>query len=214
VPLTVNYCVVGNSKPLGKSGNDLVSGADACEAREDFFEREAVLFRILCRAGILDNHEGKAEACALARSGLDACVGGDAGEDNGVDAACFELLLKIGAGEGSPMAFGDENVTWLEAGRWSNLRGGCRQRFVAPIVRLIDMKRHEVIEVDADINDWGAVSAEYFGEFFGVFDDLHGGIRRGVHAKDGILQIDENERSLLVGELKFRHEILVWGKRV
>jgi hypothetical protein len=67
------------------------------------------------------------------------------------------------------------------------------------------MKRHEVIEVDADINDWGAVSAEYFGELFGVFDDLHGGIRRGVHAKDGILQIDENECSLLVGELKFRH---------
>jgi hypothetical protein len=119
-------------------------------------------------------------------------VAGDAGENYGVDAACFELLLKIGAGEGSPMAFGKEDVTWLEAGRRSDLGGDSWQRLVAHIVRLIDMRLHEVIEVDADIDDRGPVGAETVGKLSGVSDNLCGGIRRGVHAKDGILEIDEN----------------------
>jgi hypothetical protein len=106
------------------------------------------------------------------------------------------------------MAFGEEDVTLLEAGRSSDLGGDCWQRLVAHIVRLIDMKLHEVIEVDADIDDRSAVSAESVGKLSGVFDDVCGGIRRGVHAKDGILEIDEDESGLLGVELKFRHESL------
>jgi hypothetical protein len=50
------------------------------------------------------------------------------------------------------------------------------------------------------------VGSEYVGELSGVFDDMCGGIWRGVHAKDGILEIDENKSGLLGVELKFRHE--------
>jgi hypothetical protein len=74
------------------------------------------------------------------------------------------------------------------------------------------MKLHEVIEIDADIDDRGAVGSESVGKLSGVFDDLCGGIRRGVHAKDGILEIDENESGLLGVEVKFRHEFLREGK--
>jgi hypothetical protein len=59
--------------------------------------------------------------------------------------------------------------------------------------------------VDANIDDRGAVGAEGFGEFFGVFDDLRGGIWCGVHADDGILQIDEDECGLLGIKLEFCH---------
>ena len=42
---------------------------------------------ILTGAGIFDEHKGKAEAGPLAGGGLDAAVGGDAGEDDRVNAA-------------------------------------------------------------------------------------------------------------------------------
>src|ERR1700689_3376606 len=99
---------------LGKGGQNLIGGTDACETREDIFKGEAVVFGALGGASIFDEHEGKAEARTLTRGGLDAHIRGDACEDDRVDAAGFKLLLKIGSGEGSPMAFSDEDVAMLE----------------------------------------------------------------------------------------------------
>src|ERR1700679_2685903 len=81
----------GSSPPdsvetLGKGGEDLIGGANASETWEDMFKGEAVMLGVLAGAGIFDEHEGKAQAGALTRGGLDACVGGDAGEDHRVDA--------------------------------------------------------------------------------------------------------------------------------
>src|SRR5580698_2567040 len=153
---------------LGKSGQNLIGGTDACETREDIFEGEAMLFGALGGAGVFDEHKGKAEAGALARSGFDAYVGGNACEDDRVDTAVLELLLQIGAGEGAPMTLGDEDVAGLKASRRSDLRCCGGQRFVAHVVRLVDRMVHEVVEIDADIDDGSAVNTEGVGKFFGV----------------------------------------------
>src|ERR1700722_3183970 len=86
------------------------------------FKGEAVMLGVLAGAGILDEYEGKAQAGTLAGSGLDARVGGDACEDDRVDAAGFELLLKVGSGEGAPMALSYEHVAILETSGRRNFR--------------------------------------------------------------------------------------------
>src|ERR1700722_12660023 len=178
---------------LGKGGQNLIGGADAGETREDIFKGEAVMLRVLAGAGIFDEHEGKAEAGALADGGLDAGVGGDASEDDGVNGAGFELLLEGGAGEGAPVPLGDEDVAGLETGGRSDLRRDGGQRFVAQVGRLVDGKLHEVVEIDAHIDDGSAICAKSFGEFPGVFDDLCGGMRHWINADNGILEVDEDE---------------------
>src|SRR6202051_1636311 len=204
----------GSSPPdsaeiLGKGGEDLIGGANASETREDIFKGEAVMLGVLAGAGIFDEHEGKAQAGTLTRGGLDASIGGNACEDNRVDAAGFKLLLEVGSGEGAPMALSDEDVAMLETSGRSNLRCCGGQRLVAPVVRLVDGKLHEVVEIDADIDDGRAVNAEGVGKFFGVFDDLCGGMRHWIYADDGILQVDEDECGLLGVELEFCHVSLL-----
>src|SRR3984885_12743521 len=194
-----------SAETLGKRGQDLIGGANASETREVIFKGEAVMLGVLAGAGIFDEHKGKAEAGALAGGGLDARVGGDACEDDRVDAAGFELLLQVGAGEGAPMPLGDEDVAMLETGGRSDLRRCGRQRLVAQVERLVDGKLHEVVEIDADVNDGSAMCAKSLGEFPGVFDDLCGGMRHWIHADNGILQVDEDECGLLRVELEFCH---------
>src|SRR3984957_9751364 len=78
---------------LDKCCDDLIGGANAGQKREDLFERKTMLFGVQTCASVFDEHEGKAEASALACGGLDAVVCGDTGEDNGVNATGLELLL-------------------------------------------------------------------------------------------------------------------------
>src|SRR3984957_18692813 len=131
---------------LGKGGQDLIGGANACETREDIFKGEAVMLGVLAGAGIFDEHEGKAQASTLTRGGVDAYIGGDACEDDCVDAAGFKLLLEVGSGEGAPMALRDEDVAVLETSGRSDLRRCGGQWLVAQIGRLVDGKLHEVVE--------------------------------------------------------------------
>jgi hypothetical protein len=112
---------------LGNGGQDLIGGANASETREDLFKRVTVLFGVLGGAGVFDQHKGKSQSGALPRSGFDAYVGRNAGQDDRVDAAVLELLLQIGAGEGAPMTLGNEDVAGLKASRSSNLRRSGRQ---------------------------------------------------------------------------------------
>ena len=120
---------------------------------------------VLAGAGIFDEHKGKAQAGTLTSGGLDACIGRDACEDDRVDPAGFELLLQVGAGKCAPMAFGDEDVAGLETSGRSDLRRRGRQRLIAQIERLVDGKRHKIVEIDANINDRSAVHAEGLGKF-------------------------------------------------
>src|SRR6202045_3393706 len=166
----------GSSPPdsaeiLGKGGEDLIGGANASETREDIFKGETVMLGVLAGAGIFDEHEGKAQAGSLTRGGLDTGIGGDACEDDRVDAAGFEPLLQGGAGEGPPMPLGDEDVAMLETGGRSDLRRSGGQRLVAQVERLVDGKRHEVVEIDAHIDDGSAMYAKSFGEFPGIFEN-------------------------------------------
>src|ERR1700733_15824951 len=89
----------GSSPPdsaeiLGKGGEDLIGGTDASETREDLFKRVAGLFGVLGGASVFDQHKGKSQSGALPRSGFDAYVGRNAGQDDRVDAAVLELLLQ------------------------------------------------------------------------------------------------------------------------
>src|SRR5580693_7537342 len=194
-----------SAETLGKGSQNLIGGANASQTREDIFKGEAVMLGVLAGAGIFDEHEGKAQAGTLTRGGLDASIGGNACEDNRVDAAGFKLLLEVGSGEGSPMALSDEDVAMLETGERSDLRRSGGQRLVAQVVRLVGGKLHEVVEIDADIDDGSAMCAKSFGEFPGIFDNLCSGMRHGVHADDGILQVDENKCGLFRVELEFCH---------
>src|ERR1700719_4788152 len=121
-----------SAETLGKGGQDLIGGANAGQTREDMFKGEAVMLGVLAGAGIFDEHKGKAEAGALAGCGLDAGVGGDAGENHRVNAAGFELLLEVGAGEGAPMTLGNEDVAGLETCGRSDLRCCGGQRLFCP----------------------------------------------------------------------------------
>src|SRR5579862_8580724 len=155
----------GSSPPdsaeiLGKGGQDLIGRANASETRKDIFKGETVMLGVLAGAGIFDEHKGKAEAGTLTRGGLDACIGGDAGEDDRVDAAGFKLLLEFGSGEGAPMALSDEDVAKLETSGRSDLRCCGGHCLVAPIVRLVDRKVHEVVHVDANVDDRSALTSE------------------------------------------------------
>src|SRR5580700_11595027 len=71
-----------SAETLGKGGQDLIGRANASETWEDIFKGEAVMLGVLAGAGIFDEHKRKAETGALAGCGLDACVGGDACEDD------------------------------------------------------------------------------------------------------------------------------------
>src|SRR5579862_8638592 len=82
-----------SAETLGKGGQDLIGRANASKTWEDIFKGEAVMLGVLAGAGIFDEHEGKAQAGSLTRGGLDTGVGGDACEDDRVNAAGFELLL-------------------------------------------------------------------------------------------------------------------------
>src|ERR1700686_3880698 len=87
-----------SAETLDKGGQDLIGGANASETREDIFKGEAMMLGVLAGAGIFDEHKGKARAGTLTPGGLDACIGGDACQDDRVDPAGLELLLEVGAG--------------------------------------------------------------------------------------------------------------------
>src|SRR5258708_29793462 len=148
---------------------------------------------VLAGAGVFDEHKGKAEAGALAGGGLYARVGGDAGEDDRVDAAGSKLLLEVGSGEGAPMALSNEDIAGLKTSSRSDLGGNRGQRLVAQVGRLVGRKLHEVVHVNANVDDGSAVDAEGLGEFPGVFPDPWGGMRHGVHAGGGIFQVGWDE---------------------
>src|ERR1700691_2872315 len=148
----------GSSPPdsaeiLGKGGQNLIGGANASETREDIFKGDAVMLGIVAGASVFDEHKGKAQAGPLTRGGLDAYIARDACEDDRVDAAGFKLLLEVGSSEGAPMALSDEHVAMLETSGRSDLRCYCGQWLVPQVVRLVDGTLHEVVEIDANIND-------------------------------------------------------------
>ena len=167
-----------------------------------------MLFGVLGGAGVFDQHKGKSQSGTLPRSGFDAYVGRNAGQDDRVDAAVLELLLQIGAGEGAPMTFGNEDVAGLKASRSSDLRRNGGQRFVAHVVRLIDRKLQEIVEIDTHIYNRGALGRESVRELHGIFNNLVGLMRRRGHAENGILQVDEDKCGLLGVELEFCHGFL------
>src|SRR5580658_6329478 len=103
------------------------------------------------------------------------------------------------------MLLSDEDVAMLETGGRSDLRRCGRQRLIAQVGRLVDGELHEVVEIDAHVDDGSAMCAKNFGKFFGVFDDLCRSMRHGVHADHGILEIDEDKCGLFRVELKFGH---------
>ena len=125
---------------LSKGGDDLIGLPYPRQTWKGLLEGEAVLISVLRRAGVFYNHKGEAESGALAGGGFDADVTGDAGEDNCVDAAALELLLKVCAGKGAPVALRDEDVVGLETRGSGDLRGYSGYWLITHVVRLVDWK--------------------------------------------------------------------------
>jgi hypothetical protein len=164
-----------------------------------------MLFTILTGAGVFNDDKTKAEAGALSRRGLYSRIGRDSGEDDRIDTMRLKLLLKIGSGKGAPVTFRKQDVAGLKSGRRGNLRNYAGQRCIPQVDRLVDRKLEEIVEVDADINNRGTVAAKRFGQLCRIGNDLCGWMRRGTHADDGILEVNENKRCFVGIKLKFRH---------
>ena len=89
------------------------------DAREDMGHAALVLFLGGRAAGIFGDHQIKAQLPRVAGGRLHADVGGNAAQDDGVDAATAELQLEIGTVKSAPLAFGHFNiaVAFAECGR-------------------------------------------------------------------------------------------------
>jgi len=190
----------------GKCGEDLIGGTHATEAREYLLECETMLFAILAGARVFNDDKAKAEAGALSRRGLYPHICRDSGEDDRIDTTRLKLLLKVGSCKGAPVTFCKQDVAGLKSGSRGNLRNNGGQRCVPQVDRLVDRKLEEIVEVDADINNRGAVAAKHFGQPCRIGNDLCGWMRRGTHADDGILEVNEHKRGFVGIKLKFCHE--------
>src|SRR5580692_7019975 len=190
---------------LGKCGEDLIGGAHATEPRQYLLACETMLFAVLTGAGVFNDDKAKTETGTLSRRGLYPRIGGDSGEDDRIDTTRLKLLLKIGSGEGAPVTFRKQDVGGLKSGRRGDLRKNAGQRCVPEVVRLVDRKLEEIVEVDADINYRCAVAAKRFGQLCRIGNDLCGWMRRGSHADDGILEVNENKCCFVGIKLKFCH---------
>src|SRR6202046_576883 len=190
---------------LGKCVEDLIGRAHATESREYLLECETMLFTILAGAGVFNDDEAKAEAGTLSRRGLYSRIGRDSGEDDRIDTMRLKLLLKIGSGKGAPVTFRKQDVAGLKSGRRGNLRNNAGQRCIPQVKRLVDRKLEEIVEVDADINNRGSVAAKRFGQLYRIGNDLCGWMRRGTHADDGILEVNENKCCFVGIKPKFCH---------
>src|ERR1700733_3678305 len=190
---------------LAKCGEDLIGRAHAREPREYLLKCETMLFAILTGAGVFNDDKTKAEAGALSRRGLYSRIGRDSGEDDRIDTMRLKLLLKIGSGKGAPVTFRKQDVAGLKSGRRGNLRNNSGQRCIPQVDRLVDRELEEIVEVHADINNWGTVAAKRFGQLCRIGNDLCGWMRRGTHADDGILEVNENKRGFVGIKLKFCH---------
>ena len=164
-----------------------------------------MLFTILTGAGVFNDDKAKAEAGTLSRRGLYPRIGRDSGEDDRIDTTRLKLLLKIGSGKGAPVTFRKQDVAGLKSGRRGNLRNNAGQRCIPQVDRLVDRKLEEIVEVDADINNRGTVAAKRFGQLCRIGNDLWGWMRRGTHADDGILEVNENKCCFVGIKLKFCH---------
>src|SRR5580692_6808082 len=164
-----------------------------------------MLFTILTGAGVFNDDKAKAEAGTLSRRGLYPRICGDSGEDDRIDTTRPKLLLKVGSGKGAPVTLCKQDVARLKSGRRGNLRNNGGQRCVPQIDWLVDRKLKEIVEVDADINNWGAVAAKHFGQLCRIGNDLCGWMRRGTPADDGILEVNENKCGFVGIKLKFCH---------
>src|SRR4029077_7694436 len=164
-----------------------------------------MLFTILTGAGVFNDDKAKAEAGTLSRRGLYSRIGRDSGEDERVNTMRLTLLLKIGSAKGTTVTFSKQDVAGLKSGGRGNLRNNAGQRCVPQVDRLVDRELVGSREVDADINNRGTVAAKHFGQLCRIGNDLRGRMRRGTHADDGILEVNENKCCFVGIKLKFCH---------
>ena len=94
---------------LLERSHDLSRRADAGDARQDLLDREPMHLRVHARARVLGDHDGVAVLPRVSRGTFDAEVGGDAGEDDRVDAAASELKVELRAVECTQLAFRDDD---------------------------------------------------------------------------------------------------------
>src|ERR1700739_2362029 len=177
----------------GKWGEDLIGRAQAQEPRQYLLECETMLFTILTGAGVFNDDKAKAEAGTLPRRGLYPRIGRDSGEDDRIDTTRLKLLLKISSGKGAPVTFRKQDVAGLKSGRRGNLRNNAGQRCIPQVDRLVDRKLEEIVLVDAHITNRRTVAPKRFAQLCRIGNDLWGRMRRGTHADDGILEVNENE---------------------
>jgi len=162
-----------------------------------------MLFPILAGAGVFNDDKAKAEAGTLSRRGLYPRIGRNSGEDDRIDTTGLKLLLKVGSGKGAPVTFCKQDVAGLKSGRRGNLRNNGGQRCISQVDRLVDRKLEEIVEVDADINNRGAVAAKGFRQLCRIGNNPCGWMRSGTHGDDGILEVNENKCGFVGIKLKF-----------
>src|SRR5882724_4469801 len=109
------------SASSGKSFQHLIDRPHSCKTREDVLERKPMLVGIPARAGVFGDNESKGQARPLSQCRFDPHVGRDSSEDDGVDVASPQLLLKRRSSEPAPVIFRDQKIPILKPGRGRNL---------------------------------------------------------------------------------------------
>lgn len=153
----------------------VLAGAYAGDLREDILNREVMKVGGAGGCHVLDEDDVIGQFPCAPRGGLDAVVGRDAAQHDRVDPSPAELEVEVGAGEGAPVAFEDDDVALLaQAGHQGAPAFGHRahagpQRVVDPLAGKIRAVR---APADMDEEDGRARLAKAGGEVLGCLHDL------------------------------------------
>lgn len=129
--------------------------------------------------GVFDEDEVVVEVGGDSGGGFDAHVGGDAGEDQAVDASGLELFVQVGSREGTHGALDDHQVAVLDDAR-DEVAAGRLLGYVRPL--------------DPDADDRRAGLAEGGGEFKAAFEHLAAGSGTEGETDDPVHQVDQDKR--------------------
>src|SRR6478736_6646670 len=167
------------------------------------------------RHRILDGDDRIIVREGIANGGFDTEIGGDAGENHGLDAAAAQLEVDFSPVKGAPLMLGDAHIGRERRDLKRLAQGFGRQSTLWEdnrlVSRLVDSIGIVCGKSDGHENRGAAGGFQRVGDCGGIFDCLLGGMGRDRPGNDEALQIDGDQgRGLGIveghGRLQNRYE--------